>query len=354
MHRVVLDELVGGEVLAKHIVTNNGFELMTPGTVLKKDYISRLKELNYEYVYIRDDEVEKLEIETEILSKEVNEKSMIIVKEVLSKRVLKNSRDVAKLCKVAEAIMEDVLNNDNVLNELINIKKTNANLYTHSINVCTLSIILGLKNNLSRDRVVDMARGSIIHDIGLKYTTIEYKDKDVSSLNIEEQNIFKKHAILGYEAVKDIKWLPKVAKDIILLHHETKDKNGYPHKIGYEDISEEVKIVSVCDVFDSLVTGIGYAQVKVHEAIEYLNAHSNKKYEEKYVEQLIHSVAAYPVGVTVKTNVDEIGVVVKQNKLYPSRPILSIIMNKKGIKLKEPIEKDLLKDLTTFIVDTVD
>ncbi len=354
MRRVGLDELMGGEVLAKHIVTDSGFELMTPGTVLKKDYISRLKELDYQYVYIRDNNSEKLEQEIDLLSKDVNEKSMIIVKEVLSKRVLKNGRDIAKLCKVAEMIMEDVLSNESILNELINIRRTSPSLYTHSINVCTLSTIIGLKNNFTKDRIADMARGSIIHDIGLKYITVDYENVNVSDLNSEEQSIFKKHAILGFEAVKDIEWLPKVSKDIILLHHETKDRNGYPHKIGYEDILEEVKIVSICDAFDSLITGIGHIQVKIHEAIEYLNAYSDKKYEEKYVEQLVHTVALYPIGTKVKTNVGEQGIVIKQNKKYPNRPILSIIIDKKGIKLREPIEKDLLKDLTTFIEDTVE
>ena len=54
MERVRLEVLEGNEVLAKHIVTETGFELMSAGTVLKRDNISRHKELGYEYNYIKE------------------------------------------------------------------------------------------------------------------------------------------------------------------------------------------------------------------------------------------------------------------------------------------------------------
>ena len=51
-----VDELTGQETLAKDIFTIEYKVLLSEGTVLKQEYIKKLKELDIRQVYIKDDQ----------------------------------------------------------------------------------------------------------------------------------------------------------------------------------------------------------------------------------------------------------------------------------------------------------
>ena len=54
------------------------------------------------------------------------------------------------------------------------------------------------------------------------------------------------------------------------------------------------------------------------------------------------------------TNDSNIGIVIRQNKKFPTRPVIRLIKNKHGEKYLDWIEKDLTQNLTLFIKDTID
>jgi len=57
----------------------------------------------------------------------------------------------------------------------------------------------------------------------------------------------------------------------------------------------------------------------------------------------------YPIGTKVCTNEGEVGIVIKQNPGFPSRPQLRMIQDKDGKAVTETVIKDLVKELTIFI-----
>lgn len=355
MIRKSIDQLDGDEILAKHIVTESGFELMASGTVIRKDYIKRLKELNYEYVFIKE---QGLDIDFEqpdyIVKEEVRKKGINDVKNVLERHVYKNSTDIEKLCEVANTIIDEVLNEKEINEELTNIRKEGHDLYTHSINVCSLASVMGLKRGISKKRIKQLAKGCLLHDIGLRYTTVEYERISEEQMSLNDLKDYRKHVINGYEGIKDVEWLSETAKRIVLLHHERGDGKGYPFKNNAQDLEEEIKIANICEVFDSMITGIGSKVYKIYEVIEYIKAHSIDYFDPKLVEILIHMVAMYPIGIKVITNEGEMGIVIKQNKECPERPVIKIITNEHGNKIKFEKTIDLIESLTIFIVDTME
>lgn len=354
MIKVKVSELKGKEILAKHLLTDSGYELISAGTLLKSEYIQKIKELGISEVYVYEVQIKNKE-QKDLIEEVVKEESVKLVKDVLEKHIYKNSSDISELCGVADEIIDKVLEEKDIMTEVSNIKQTRGDVYTHSLNVCALSTVMALKAGYEKDVVSEIAKGSILHDIGLRYIVVPYEDQDITELPLKEQVEFNKHVIYGYDSVKDVQWLSELSKNIILMHHERNDGTGYPFKNRSASISDPIKIVAVCDAFDSLINGIGFKQFKIHEAVEYMKAMSVGKLDDTYIDFLLQMVAMYPAGTKVKTNEGEIAVVVSQNKGYVDRPVIRVIKDAKGNDLpeSEQVVKDMTKVLTIFIVDVI-
>lgn len=352
-----IDELKGNEKLAKHILTESGIELMAKGSILKKEYIERLKELQIDYVFIDDTVYIDIDFSKEtpgIIKDKVKRESKELVKNVMERHIYKNNSELERLCQAANIIVEDILSEDEIMERVANIRKEGTDLYSHCINVCSLATVLALKNGYDKETVMEIAKGCILHDIGLRYTTVQYENVNIVALNNKDRSEFRKHVILGFDAIKNEKWASKIVKDIILFHHERNDGTGYPFKNHSSDVDNIVKIVEVCDVFDSMINGIGFEHMKVHQVVEYIKSNSLTSFEKKYADQLLTMVAMYPIGTKVITSENEIGMVIKQNRECIDRPVLKIIADIQGVKKEEEIIKDMTKYLTMFIVDTLD
>ena len=144
----------------------------------------------------------------------------------------------------------------------------------------------------------------------------------------------------------------QILQKIILLHHERIDGKGYPFQHKGDKIKTEVKLVSLCDDFESLISGVGSTKLKIYEAIEYIKANQGIKYDATITDKLLESVAVYPVGINVITSEGEMGVVVRQNHKFTDRPVIKMLKHADGSPYKDDVEKDLMKYLTLFIVDT--
>ncbi len=127
---------------------------------------------------------------------------------------------------------------------------------------------------------------------------------------------------------------------MILYHHERLDGSGYPLKIT--DISEECRIIQICDAFDEMICGIGCERSKVFEAVRYLRTNRDIKFDGKIVDILLEFTAVYPAGTVVKTNEGETGIVLYQNKQFPDRPVIRITRDRNGTAV------DMIKDMTEY------
>lgn len=357
MKLVSINDIKGNEKLARHILTESGTELMAKGTLIKEEYIDKLKELGIQYVFIDDSVFVDIDFEKEspgIIKEKVKEESRALVKKILEKHIYKNTSELSEICYAADIIIHDITSEEEVMERIANIRRDGTDIYSHSINVCALATLIALKNGLDKDVVREMAKGCVLHDIGLRYVIVPYENVDVESLSAKEKSEFRKHVILGYDTLKDEEWISEVAKNIVLFHHERNDGSGYPYKNNSNQLDDTVKIVEVCDAFDSMINGIGYKQMKIHHVVEYIRAHSLTAFDRKYTEQLLSMVAMYPIGTKVITSENEIGVVVRQNKDCIDRPVIKIISDKEGKRVDGEPEKDMTKYLTIFIVDTIE
>ena len=339
-----VNELKEQDILAKDVMADGYNVFLYKNTILNKKYIEKLKNLNIPYVYIQDNIPQE---EVAVLKKEIEEKSKSKVKEVLLRHTYSKSNELRELSETADNIIVNILQEDEVIENIYDIKERSADIYTHSISICVLATLIALKLGLDIERVHDIGVGCLLHDLGLRYMMIEYEDQDIESLSNKELVEYKKHPVYGYTALKNENWLSKKSKEIILCHHEKIDGSGYP--LHATEISFDTKIVSVCDTFDEMICGIGRKRMKIYEAVEYLKSFKNILFDGKIVDALLEFTAVYPSGSVVITNKGDVAVVIKQNKGFPERPIIQITRDKFGNSVNDDNILDLVKVNSIFI-----
>lgn len=353
MRIVSIKSLKGNELLAKDILTRSDTVLMTAGTVVKKEYISRLVELNIEYIYVEDEIAQGVNLVSS-LELQIKEQCEEAVRGLLLKYTYQNSTELEDIKLVADEIIKDIMSEPFVIYNLSSIRQKNDSTYSHSLNVCALSVILAFKLKLPKKKIRDIAIGCLLHDIGLTYLTFDYYNMKMDTCSEKEQKELKKHVIYGYSAIEKMDWLSTISKDIIISHHERLDGSGYPFHLKDDRVKIGSKIAAVCDEFDSRVYGNLITKMKVHNAIDYIVSHAGTLFDVNIVKVFVDSVAAYPIGSLVITNQGEIGIVLRQNIQFPTRPVIRIIQDCTGNKPVQWIERDLKKELSLFIKDTVE
>lgn len=356
MKQVKVENLKIKDVLALPVMSRNDSVLIHADVCLTEELINRIRLYGVETVFIKDkDSVVNAMVNAVKYRvykvEETKETSRHIVQNVLEKHIYKHNEDLKAIGKEAERIIESIISEPEVITNITEIRNVSTDMYEHCINVCSLSTIMALRLKMTEKQVKNISIGAILHDIGLRFVQTPYIDRTEQDMDKREALEYMKHTIFGYSSLQDETWLPDVSKEIILLHHERLDGSGYPfHHVG-EKLKTEVKLVSLCDEFDSLISGIGNTRMKIYEAIEYIKVNAGIKYDTTIASKLLESVAVFPVGVTVLTNEGEKGVVIRQNRMQPDRPVIRMTVHADGTPYEEDVEKDLMKSLTLFIVD---
>lgn len=333
-----VSQLKGGEVLARAVLTDGYQVLLGEGTRLLPEYIKKIQQLGIDEVFIENQDSEKMEILREETETHFKEK----VRDILEHHTYSHNQELAQLAETADSLITSILEEEEVIEQVYDIRERSSDLYEHSISICTLSVLTALKLKMSREMVHDIGAACLLHDLGLRYLTIQYDNQPIEALSEEARNEFMKHPVYAYSALKNEKWISDDVKNMILYHHEQMDGSGYP--LHARMLTLESRILNLCDAFDEMICGIGCKRRKVYEAIEELKKYRGIRYDGRILDAFLEFTAVYPAGTFVLTNEGETALIIRQNKQKPDRPVLRIVMDKEG----NPITKEVIKDLLVF------
>lgn len=333
--------LNGGEILAEPILTEEKEILIPKGTKLKEDYVPLIQSLGIDSLMV-EDPYENYEIPQFISSPGELEKMVSCVRKLMEGHIYHSQKSLREF----EIIANDVVKQMEKVpeNVVIDLKERNADLYEHTVMVTLLSVLVAKKLKLDSKIQYNVAVGCLLHDIGLRYITVPYKNRDISEADAAENFEYKKHTILGYSALDNENWIPEISRKMILSHHENIKGTGFPMKQKNKEV--ECRILQACDAFDCAISGMECRRVSVQQALQDITDEADILYEKKIVENLVSGVARYPVGTTVKTNGETKGVVISQT-VDPDNPIIMLLdkdfseENEKFNKLNLMLEKNI-------------
>jgi len=182
----------------------------------------------------------------------VRENSKLVVKDVLENP--RSGKNIKKSSEVVETLIGAVLYNDDNFYNLLKITSYDYYTYSHSLNVCTLSVGLGIATNLEKSDLMDLGLGAVLHDIGKSLVDPRIITKP-GRLTEKEYNEVKKHVINGKVVLdKSHSQLPIKSYFPILQHHEKLSGKGYPYGLKGEKIHLFGRITAIVDFYDALTT----------------------------------------------------------------------------------------------------
>jgi len=176
---------------------------------------------------------------------------------------LASLRDITQHKQAEEQLKHSVVNLAEVVSRVVSARDP----YTadHHQRVAQLARVVGGKMGLDKDRVQRLYVGSLLHDIGMISLPEAILSK-TGKLTEEEWALVRSHTNRGYQILKDANFPWQVA-DMALHHHERLDGSGYPHGLGVDKLSLEVRILAVCNVVEAMSSHRLYRPARSKEEV---------------------------------------------------------------------------------------
>jgi len=175
--------------------------------------------------------------------------------------------------ELVESTVGFVLTGRAAFETLLKVMSFDYSTYTHSVNVCALSLALGQFTGIKDPAELKvLGTGALLHDIGKTRIADSILNK-IEPLSRAEVELIHKHPEWGYDIVKDTDLVDQDSYHPILQHHERDNGTGYPRGMGGHEIHLYGKISAIADVFDAMTTRRVYrSAVDAYPALKFMFA----------------------------------------------------------------------------------
>jgi len=292
--------------------------------------------------------------------------SVHVAKEVLTDTRLGRAVNLRRVKRAVQSIVDQVLNNESSMLGMTALRDYDEYTFTHSVNVCIISVIIGQKLGLTKVQLYDLGLGALFHDIGKQRIDPEVLNK-TSGLTDAEWAEMQRHPTEGLLALFGMRGLSEVPYRAMLLayeHHMKTDLTGYPRNIRPRRPTLFSRIVATADGFDAATSKRSYQSQPwpPDEVMREMRDNPRRGYDPILVKALINVTGIFPVGTLCILDTHELAVVTARNP-DPTRihqPLVKLIMDTNGVMLAEPVPVDLgdvdpaTGSLRRTIVKTID
>jgi len=329
MRYVPIQSLKENSTLKKTVYGPNGKVLLKEGVVLDSYYISKLKKVGINGVYIEDELSKGIEIKG-IISDELRHEAVKNVQETfiyaqkshISDKEFEKNNDLIN--SMTKNIVDEILSSEELMINMIDLKVFDDYTFYHSLNVAIISIVLGASLDFTKEELYSLGLAAILHDIGKIFIPKEILNKP-GKLDDKEWSIMRNHPNKGFKFLKDKFNLPADSYKGILMHHERWNGSGYPKKQSFNDISKYGRIIAVADVYDALISDRPYRKgLLPSEAVEYVLAGNDTLFDPQIVNIFLRKVTPYPSGTIVKLSNNSLAIVVENFEGSGNRPLLKV------------------------------
>ncbi len=357
LKKIPVNELKPGMIFDKSVYIDENNILVPPMVPIKEEDINRLvrwgiEEVETEGELIREgktakpknlkEEIKRLEKEAGIVKPEAGLKSfqnvydetVELIREIFDSVKNAVSYSQEKIYRTAEKLIEAVESDKNNAIEVAIGEHDQKYLYVLGASVGVLSAVTGISLNFNEERLKSIVIGGWLHDIGM-IKVPPYITEKKGKLTPDEYARIKTHPIYGYRIILNDLMLNNEIANVALQHHESYDGTGYPRKLRGNQISIYARIVAICDSYVAMTRKRSYRdEMMYYNAMKTIVSASNRRFDPNIVKVFLSNMAIYPVGSVVKLNNGVVARVIKANPNLPLRPIIEVLIDEFGDKLK--------------------
>lgn len=233
--------------------------------------------------------------------------------------------DIVSLGLTTQKLIDNLATNEDIFVNITDMKMYDDYTYHHSLSVAIMAIAIGLEMGFDNHMLNEIGTAGLLHDIGKMSIPIDIINKP-AKLTPEEFELVKQHPVFAAKHLGDRKIVSENIYYAILEHHERVDGTGYPYHLKGDSIHPYARILAVADVYDALTSNRPYrVPSPPNEAIEYIMGGVGSHFDENVVKAFLHKVAPYPTGAHVLLSNGEHGLVLKNFREAPLRPLVSVI-----------------------------
>jgi len=339
--KVLMKDVTSNMILAKNIVSKNGVIIFVKGHLLSDKDINKLKRNFIEYIYVYE-QVDATPFDFEDGYDFDGEREKALTNKKEFKKFVKNYNTcvdqikdnfgevldgkkiaISNIYNSATNILNEVSCKSDVVNYIYQLYESDNYTYRHSINVSILCYLFAEWTNMTYEEKRDITIAGILHDIGKTMVDDNILNKK-GKLTQAEFSEIQKHTSYGYMLLID-QDIPDQIKLTALMHHEKLDGTGYPFGIKEAKIDKFAKIVSVCDIYDAMISNRAYHQGKCpFEVLKQFEQNYYGALDVKNVKIFSQHIASSYIGSKVILSNQEEGEVVFINQSSLSKPIIKI------------------------------
>jgi putative nucleotidyltransferase with HDIG domain len=232
--------------------------------------------------------------------------------------------DLTTIRDIVHLLIQKVAASNAALGQILAVKLYENLTYCHSVNVATLSLLIGRQLGFDQAATAALAEAALLHDIGKTKIPLEILKKP-SALDKRERKMMEAHTTYGAEILVEVDGLRPLTPIVALEHHRGVDGTGYP------DLEASVphflsQVVAVADIYEAMTGARSYQDPAMPEqACLVLARLAGTKLNTALVKAFVNAISFFPLGSVVRTDRDEVGVVIRTNPTEPLHPVIALM-----------------------------
>ena len=258
--------------------------------------------------------------------------------------------DPEALMGTVKRAFDSLRESDDLLTETVRRRSKKPSWAQRAASVSILGMRLGLEVEYDERRGLALGLCALMHDIGM--LTIPEGVLASRSLTPQQLRLLRNHPVesqrMAEEFGSSFSWIGKVVVQV----HERHDGGGYPQGLSGEEIHEFARIIGLADSYVAMSHPRADREAQVtYNALSAIVDLRNKDFHPRLIKALIQIVSIFPLGSLVRLNNNEVGRVIRTNRLHSARPLIEIMLDSHGGRVNPSRVTNLENEPMLYIVD---
>ncbi len=248
--------------------------------------------------------------------------------------------DYPLLQDTAQSVVQHITAHPRSMSQLVllqNLRAFDKHVYSHVVDVCALTVVIGIELGWSEVQLHELGIGALLHDIGYMRLPANLLRQRQSGLE-PDVALLSQHAELGSSLLKQCSGVPNTVCRLVQEHHERLDGSGAPTGLRGSAIASASQLIGLLDRFDSMTSHWGGGSQKSSAQVlrELYGEAKAGQFDVNAVERMIRCFGIYPVGSFVELSTKERGFVTMIHPDDLLKPVIKVISDDQGTLYPSP------------------